>query len=43
MNKKIYLESKFILITGGEVQPSENQLIVDIEKESEILVNESVK
>lgn len=43
MNKKIYLESKFILITDAEVQPSENQLIVDSEKESEIVVNDSVK
>ena len=43
MNKKIYFESKFILITDEPIQLSENQLIVDIENVSEILLIESVK
>ena len=43
MNKKIYFESKFILITDEAIQLSENQLIVDTENVSEIILIESVK
>ena len=43
MNKKIYFESKFILITDRPIQLSENQLIVDAENVSEIILIESVK
>jgi 8-oxo-dGTP pyrophosphatase MutT (NUDIX family) len=43
MNKKVYYNSKFILLTTGNIQPAENQLIVRTQDLSEELVNEGIK
>ena len=43
MNKKVYYNSKFILLTSDNIQPSDNQLIVQTENLSEDLLNEGIK
>jgi len=43
MNKKIYFDKRFILITEQQVQPADYQLIVNTGAENEKLVEESVK
>ena len=43
MNKKVYYNSKFILLTSDNIQPSDNQLIVQTEKLSGDLLNEGIK
>ncbi len=35
MNKKIYFDSRYILISESPVQPAENQLIIDAETQSQ--------
>ena len=43
MNKKVYYNSKFILLATGNIQPAENQLIVQTQDLSKELVNEGIK
>ena len=42
MNKKVYYNSKYILLTKDNIQPAGNQLIVDTSKSSKILLNEGI-
>lgn len=43
MNKKIYFNNKFILITEGSYQPSEYQLIVQCDSGNDAIVTETLK
>jgi len=43
MNKKVYYNSKFLLLTTGDVQPAGNQLIVDTRHLSKDLLNEGIE
>lgn len=42
MNKKVYYNSKFMLLTADDIQPSGNQLIVNTINLSEELINERI-
>jgi 8-oxo-dGTP pyrophosphatase MutT (NUDIX family) len=42
MNKKVYYNSKFMLLTTGDIQPAGNQLIVDTVNLSKDLLNERI-
>lgn len=42
MNKKVYYNSKFILLTTDDIQPAGNQLIVNISDLSKDLLNERI-
>jgi 8-oxo-dGTP pyrophosphatase MutT (NUDIX family) len=42
MNKKVYYNSKFILLTTDDIQPAGNQLIVDTVNLSKKLLNERI-
>lgn len=42
MNKKVYYNSKFMLLTTGDIQPAGNQLIVDTVNLSKKLLNERI-
>ncbi len=42
MNKKVYYNSKFILLTSDDIQPAGNQLIVDTTNISKKLLNEGI-
>lgn len=42
MNKKVYFNSKFILLTTDDIQPAGNQLIVDTVNLSKDLLNERI-
>jgi 8-oxo-dGTP pyrophosphatase MutT (NUDIX family) len=43
MNKKVYYNSKFILLSTDNIQPAENQEIVNTDTSSKELVNEGIK
>lgn len=43
MNKKVYYNSKFILLTCDDIQPAGNQLIVDTVNNPKDLLNEGIK
>lgn len=42
MNKKVYFNSKYILLTSDEIQQSGNQLIVNASEISDDLINEQI-
>ncbi|MBK7669303.1 MAG: NUDIX domain-containing protein [Sphingobacteriaceae bacterium] len=42
MNKKVYYNSKFMLLTTGDIQPAGNQLIVDTVNLSKKTLNERI-
>lgn len=43
MNKKVYYNSKFLLLTSDNIQPAGNQLIVNTEEKSKEFLNEGIK
>lgn len=43
MNKKVYYNSKLMLLTSDNIQPTGNQLIVDTRKNSDELLNEGIE
>lgn len=43
MNKKVYYNSRFLLLTKGDIQPTGNQLIVDTINLSKDLLNERIE
>ena len=43
MNKKVYYNSKYMLLTEDDIQPAVNQLIVNTDDLPEILLNEGIK